>query len=120
MHEEERLSPRDIARIYGCSATHAAALMKYMGRFNIATGKVPRWRVTKTNFDLFEQARRDTTAKMVSGSALGPSIGGRLLPANDFRPAARTGPLRASSVHNSSGKSLIREPQPRNAKRSAT
>lgn len=116
--DDEHLSPGDVALSLHCSARHAGELMRReMGAIDISLGKVPRWRVSRENFDAWKE-RKDATARMVFGSA--GQRGGRTSPGRGFLRAVKTAKQRASSGPGSSEKPRIRLTQARSVPRSQT
>ena len=116
--DDEHLSPGDVALSLHCSVRHAGELMRReMGAIDIGLGKVPRWRVSRENFEAWQE-RKGATARMAFGSA--GQRGGRTSPGSGFLRAVKTARLRATSGPNSSEKPRVRHTQPRSVPRSQT
>jgi len=110
----EHLTPGDVKLALHCSLHHALKLMKTeMGGIDISTGKVPRWRVSRENFNEWLERRNDT-ARMAYGSEA--AYGTRPLRASGKLRGAATGKRRASSAQGLSEKPPILRTQPRSVR----
>src|SRR5690242_18629907 len=111
---EEHLTPSDVALELHCSRRHAGDLMRReMGAIDISLGKVPRWRVSREDFEQWKARERESSQRMVSGSDQGHATSGRRSPARGSQLSASTVKRRRSSELGSSERQPTRVTQPR-------
>lgn len=118
--DDEPMSPKDVGLELGCSARHAATLMRQsMPYYDIGLGTTERLRIKRRDFLVWLQERKSTTRQTDSASAVTSGGRGTLSRAKKSRRVAGTALPLASGSLNENERQLLRVSSPRNVRRSA-